>query len=321
MLDNQILFEPVFSKPVIHVLDYGDSPDELPHVLWQKSLKGESDVFISRAEIDLRKAMRELSFGTNSGVSSFEALAAASLPASTVALFWIIQALLQKKYPKPNLANPIYARNHDARLLFQQLAQLNLDPWYIYYVHQITPDRLPTGICFPEGHPVPGNFYRQHLLKTQQCYYHPTNTYFSYLFEERKKALLNLLEALGATKVVITPVTQEESPEATESCSEIFEFVSRSWTLKQTFNAQQHPWLSYEPLWESLIHERLQKRIPSISFRFDMDIAGLLKSQIKIIGQLMPELSSMVLPSNYEELLSVELLYAKRVEVEFGNSD
>ena len=52
-----MLSESVFSKPLIDVLDYGDAPDELPRLLWQKSLKGESDVFISQAEIDLRKAM------------------------------------------------------------------------------------------------------------------------------------------------------------------------------------------------------------------------------------------------------------------------
>ncbi|MEM1309349.1 MAG: hypothetical protein AAGF98_07595, partial [Cyanobacteria bacterium P01_H01_bin.153] len=89
-------------------------------------------------------------------------------------------------------------------------------------------------------------------------------------------------------------------------------------TSSQTFDAQQHAWLSHDPFWQSLVSERLQKRIASIKFRFDMDVSGLLKSQIQMFSQLMLELSSMALPSNYEELFAAELLHAQSVEVEFN---
>lgn len=305
------------SKPLLHVLDYGEFQDHLPHTLWQEVLKGESDISISRAEIDLRKVMQALSFSTNTSINSFEALTALSLPGTTAALFWVVQILLQQKYPNPNLDNPIHSRNHDARLLFQQLAQLNLDPWYIHSVYRVTPDRLPAEIQFSPGHPIPGYLYRKHLLNTRQHCYYPINNYFSLLFEDRKKALLKLLKALGATKVSIAPLEQQNDSQAQEIHYEVIEFAAGYRGINHTFDDQEHPWLAYEPVWESVMHERREKRVPFIQFGFDIDVMGLLRTQIQMIGQLASEVGSIVLPRKYEEMFAAELLHPQRIKVEF----
>lgn len=309
------------SKPLLYVLDYEESSDDfddLPHKLWQKALKGESDVFISRAEIDLRKAMQAFSLSNNSSINSIQSLTALSLPDTAIALFWAIYALLQQKYQKPDLTDVIHRRNHDARLLFQRLAQLNLDPWYTHSVHRLPFDEFPAGTQFPLGHPIPGQIYRHHPFKTRKNFYYPINSYFSLLFEERKQALLNLLETLGATKVVFTPISQEDSSCLDFKRQTVVEFAPQSQRSRQIIEAQDHPWLIWEPAWQSIVDKRLKIASSSMQFQFDIDVMDLLKTPIQAIEQLVLELRSMALPNNYEEILSAELLYPQHVDVDFS---
>ena len=164
------------SRPLLQILDYDQSPGDFIKNTLQRhrqiAFKGETDVYISRAEIDLRKAMRSLTFLSDASTNAFPTLTALSLPGTAAALFWSIHALLQQTYQKPNLENPIRQRNHDARLLYQQLAQLDLVPWYTHSVDKVSSDALPVGIEFPAGSPIPGQMYRQHPLKSKcHCYY------------------------------------------------------------------------------------------------------------------------------------------------------
>ncbi|NER82951.1 MAG: hypothetical protein F6K42_26020 [Leptolyngbya sp. SIO1D8] len=317
-------------QPLLYVLGYSESPNDLPHMLWQQALKGESDVFISRAEIDLRKAMQTLLFGTNSNINSFESLAALSLPGTTTALFWVIESLLKQKYQKPNLHNPIHQRNHDARVLFQHLAKLNLDPWYESAVSRIFPDNISADLRFPIGHPIPGYMYRQHPLKTHQHCYYPIHTYFSLLFEERKQTLLKILRALGATKVFLHPVHQkisERSGNIQSGRTEYTEFpenkidrMAFSEARISAFKPLDYPWLAYEPSWKSVVDIRLMRKVPSIKFEIDVDVMGILRTQIQTTAQLISELTSMLPSREYEDVLSLELLQPMQVEVEFQNS-
>ena len=308
------------SKPLLYVLDYGESPDDRPHMLWQKALKGESDVFISRAEIDLRKAMQALSFSTDATINSFESLAALSLPGTTTALFWAIDFLLKQKYQKPNLHNLIHHRNHDARLLFQRLAQLNLDPWYESAVSRVSLEAISAEIQFSPGHPIAGHMYRQHPLKTHQHCYYPIASYFSLLFEERKQALLKILEALGATKVVMSPAYPKMSDSSESNQSEKIEYTTCPQKSMSAFKPSQHPWLAYEPSWQSMVNTRLTRQVPSLKFEIDIDVMGILRTQIQTITQLISELTSMLLPNNYRDMLVTESLHPMQIEVEFQNS-
>ena len=308
------------SKPLIYIPNHGESShDDWPHLIWKKVFKGDFDVFISRAEIDLRKAMQLLSFNTDSSVNSFQALAALSLPSTVTALIWVTQALLQEKYQKPNLDNSIYHRNHDARLLFQQLSRLNLDPWYSHSINWIPLDRLPAEFHFPPGHPIPGQIYRKHPLGTQQSVYYPINAYFSLLFEERKQAFLNLLEILGATRIVISPAYRGASSEPEDVQSEIINYDSRSQRLISNPDSLQHPWLVYESSWQSIIEARLTRRVPSIQYELNLDVMEMMRIHIQTIVSLISELRSMSLPSNHEEILSAEFLFPKQLEVHFDN--
>ena len=307
---------PHFSRPLLYVLDYDQSPDDLPQKLWRNALKGETDVFISRAEIDLRKAIQALAFVGNASINSFPTLTALSLPGRATALLWTIHILLQQTYQKPDLENPIHHRNHDARLLFQQLAKLDLDPWYIHSVAQTTPDTLPTGIEFPPGQLIPGQMYRQHPFKSKSHCYYPATHYFSLLFEEREQALLTLLGDLGAAKIVIEAIHNEHS--SGETHKQVFEYANRPQRLTGSIDTQRYPWLAYEPVWQSVVNERLNRGMSSTQFEFDIDVMGLLRTQIQATAQLIPELDSMMLPANYEEALLMQVIQPRKVQVKFG---
>ncbi|MGF1524323.1 MAG: hypothetical protein ACFBSF_18535 [Leptolyngbyaceae cyanobacterium] len=309
-----------FSKPLIYVPNHGESiSDDWPHLLWEKVFRGEFDIFISRAELDLRKAMQLLSFSTDSSINSFQALAALSLPSTATALIWVTQALLQEKYQKPNLDNLIYYRNHDARLLFQQLSRLNLDPWYSQSINWIPLERLPAEFHFPAGHPIPGQIYRKHPLSTQQNIYHPINGYFSLLFEERKQAFLRLLETLGATQITISSAYRGASLESEDVQSEIINYNFKSQRLISKPDPSQHPWLVYESSWQSVVDTCLTRSIPSIQCELTLDVMGMLRMHIQTIVSLISELRSMALPYNHEEILLTEFLRPKQLEVHFDN--
>ena len=316
-VSNQLDFTSLHPKTLVYVLDYGESPKDLPRMLWQEAFKGESDVFISRAEIDLRKAVQSLSFSTDVNVNSFESLAALSLPGTTTALFWTIESLLKQKYQKPDLNNLIRHRNHDARLLFKRLAQLNLDPWYDSAVERISHATMPTELQFPPGHPKPGFMYRQHPLKAHQHCYYPVNAYFALLFEERKQMLLKMLEALGATKVVISSAHTKASDRLGDIQPERIDYTGHPQRPISAFEPSHYPWLAYEPSWQSVVDTRLIRRVPSISFAIDIDVMGMLRTQIHTTTQLISELTSMLVPDDYKETLAAELLHPMQVDVEF----
>lgn len=320
--NSQPVFSTVLSRPLLHVLDHNQSPSDFicnelkGHV--EIALKGQTDVAISRAESDLRKAMQSLAFLSNAVTSSLPTLTALALPGTTIALFWSIHALLQNKYQKPKLDNLIHHRNHDARLLFQQLAQLNLVPWYTQSVDKIPANIRPADIQFSPGHPVPGAIYRQHPLKSKHHYY-PVTHYFSLLFEEREQALLSLLGDLGTTKITITPISSEISSSTTnDRRQKIFEYPDQVQREVRSIEPQAHPWLAYEPSWQTIINERLSRGVSSIQFEFDMDVMGMLKAQLQTITQLVPELDSLLLPTNYEEAILMQVLQPQKIQAEFS---
>ena len=310
------------SRSVMHVLEYNQSPNDFVHDELQGhqqiALQGQTDVPISRAELDLRKAIQALSLLSSGSISSFPTLTALSLPVTATALFWTIHALLQQTYQKPHLENPIYHRDHDARLLFQQLAKLDLVPWYTHSVDKIAPHMLPAGIQFPLGHPIPGELYRQHPFKTKR-YYYPVTTYFTMLFEEREQELLALLGNLGARKIAITITRSDMSSSATdETHQRVFEYASQAQTSAQSINLQNYPWLAYEPVWQSVVNERLNRGLLSTQFECDMDVMGLMRTQVQTIAQFVSELDSIMLPANCEDLLLKQVLQTRIVQVDFG---
>ncbi|MGD1897854.1 MAG: hypothetical protein ACFB16_12980 [Phormidesmis sp.] len=313
---------PLLSKPLLHILDHDEKPGDMLTQPKQKALRGQADVYIARAEIELRNAMQSLAFMTNSEINSISTLTALSLPKAVAPMFWTINALLQEKFQKPNDYSRIHHRNHDARLLYQQLAKLNLTPWSQRTVDYIQPSELPNNIMFPIGHPILGRTYRRHPFKSRSTHYYPVTDYFSVLFKEREQALLSLLGQLGATKIVMTPIPSTTALNCEENLAaqlhqKVFKYPARINDLPPALDIQKNPWLAGEPAWQSVVRERLHRGALSAQFEFDCDVMGMLKNQIKMIGQLVPGLDSMALPDNYEDILTTQILQTRRVQVEF----
>ncbi|MEO1397169.1 MAG: hypothetical protein AAFV90_30185 [Cyanobacteria bacterium J06634_5] len=310
------------SKPLLHILDYGEKPGDLAISSRHTGLNGQTDVYITRAEMELKKAMQSLAFMTNSEINSVTTMTAMSLPKAVTPLFWTIRALLQEKYQKPNDRNRIHHRNQDARLLFQQLARLNLRHWSNHLVGYIHADEMPDNLMFPLGHPVRGKTYRRHPFKTRWNSYFPVTDYFSLLYEERERALLALLGDLGATKITMTaiPSTSEidcQAAMAAQLRQKVFSYPKSDRPLPTSIDLQRHPWLAGESAWQEMVRERLERRALSAQFEFDSDVMGMLKAQLKMIGQLVPGLSSMQLPDNYEDQMRSQVLKTRQVKVEF----
>ncbi|MGC1309542.1 MAG: hypothetical protein WA885_20155 [Phormidesmis sp.] len=312
-----------FAKPLLHILDRGEMPGDMVKKTKQLALRGQRDVYITRAEIELKKAMQSLAFMTHSEINSISTLTALSLPKSVTPLFWTINALLQEKYQRLNDNSLIHHRNHDARLLFQQLVRLNLMPWSNLLVDYVRPQDLPDEVLFPIGHPILGRTYRRHPFIARRNHYFPVTDYFSILFKEREQALLSLLGQLGATKITITalPTTAEidcKASLAAQLHQKAFEYPQRKGCLPTQLDLQQNPWLAGEPTWQAVVRERLNRRALSAQFEFDIDVMGMLKTQIKMIDQLIPGLDSMRLPDNHEDLMLTQVLKTRQVQVEFS---
>lgn len=316
---------PLF-RPLLHILDYGEEPGDMVRKPKQSAFRGRTDVYIARAEIELRQAVQALSFMTDAEINSISTLTALSLPQTVAPLFWTINAFLQEKYIRPNNSRWIRDRNHDARLLFRQLARLNLMPWSERMVDYVTPDELPTELLFPIGHPVLGRTYRRHPFKARLNQYYPVTDYFSILFKEREQALLSLLGQLGATKIVMTPIPATASLDCQENLAaqlhqKVFKYPKRSDTLPDAVNVKDHPWVAGEPAWQSVIKERVKRGALTAQFEFDCDVMGMLKAQIKKIGQLVPGLNSMQLPETHGNNVATQVLQTRQVKVEFAEVD
>ncbi len=316
---------PLF-RPLLHILDYDEEPGDVVRKLKHFALRGQTDVYIARAEIELRRAMQALSFLTDSEINSISTLTALSLPQNVAPLFWTINALLQEKYAKPEDSQWIHNRNHDARILFQQLAKLDLMPWSERIVDYVRPDDLPSTLLFPIGHPILGRTYRRHPFKARLSQYYPVTDYFSILFKEREQALLSLLGQLGATKITMAPIPATTALNCQENLAaqlhqKVFKYPKRSDTLPGSINVKEHPWVVGEPAWQSVIKERVKRGALSAQFEFDCDVMSMLKTQIKMIGQLVPGLNSMKLPDTHKDTVMTQVLQTRRVQVEFAEVD
>ena len=313
-------------RPLLHILDYDEEPGDMVRKPKQIALRGQTDVYIARAEIELRRAMQALAFMTDSEINSISTLTALSLPQNVAPLFWTINALLQEKYTKPNDSQWIHNRNHDARILFQQLAKLDLMPWSERIVDYVRPDDLPSTLLFPIGHPILGRTYRRHPFKARLNQYYPVTDYFSILFKEREQALLSLLGQLGATKIVMTPIPATTALNCQENLAaqlhqKVFKYPKRSDTLPSAINVKDHPWVAGQPVWQSVVKERVKRGALSAQFEFDCDVMGMLKTQIRKVGQLVPGLNSMKLPDTHKDTVMTQVLQTRRVQVEFAEVD
>jgi len=67
------------------------------------------------------------------------------------------------------------------------------------------------------------------------------------------------------------------------------------------------------------VNERLRRSALRAQFEFGLDVAGMLKTNVQAIGQLMAVMSSMELPSDSLATLTAQMLQPRRVKAEFSN--
>ena len=310
-------------KLLLHVLGHNESHDDLIRKPKSIAFDNKSDVYIARAELELRKAIQSLALISNIDANSLHTLAALSLPGSTTAVLWTSSAFVQTKHQNTDDQGLIRHRNHDARLLFRHIARLNLKPWADQLINQIRIDEIPDGIFMPPGHPIPGETYRRHPFQQRQNFYYPASQFFPMLFEERQQALTALLAELGATKISISPPPGESlcdggSSPVAQLYERVFEYPETNEPLPKAISVQQHPWLACEPKWQAVVRERLTRGVLSTQFEFGVDIVGILRKQIQVIDQLIPQMDSMTLSARSKTELLLQVMQPRRVRVEFG---
>ena len=309
------------SKLLLHVLDLNELPYEMVTRPKEVAFHGQTDVYIARAELELKKAMHAMSFSSRMPVSDLPTLTALSLPGAATSVMWTVHALLQKKFQKQNNKSRIHHRNHDAQILYRQLSRLNLLPWANQLVDQLNANELSRGTYMPPGHPLPGHTYRRHPFTQRQNYYYPVSRYFSLLYEEREQAMIALLAELGATKITISaPITGNLCEGAAEINlhQRVFEYPAQTQPLPKTVDMNRHPWLTCEQRWQSVVRERLNRGVLATQFEIDLDVVNMLRSQIKNIMRLVSRLDSMELCDTCEEQLMLETLQPRQVRVEFA---
>lgn len=310
-------------KLLLHVLAHNESRDDLIKRPKSIAFRGQTDVYIARAELELRKAIQSLALISNIDANSLHTLAALSLPGSVTATLWTSSAFVQTRHQNLDDQGLIRHRNHDARLLFQQIARLDLQPWADQLINQVKLEELPEGIFMPPGHPIPGETYRRHPFQQRQNFYYPVSQFFSMIFEERQQALTALLGELGATKIIISSPPGESfcdggSSPIAQLYEQSFEYPESVDPLPSTIDIQRHPWLSCEPKWQAVVRERLNRGILSAQFEFGLDIVGILRKQIHSIDQLVPQLDSMTISARNKTELLLQTLQPRRVQVEFS---
>jgi hypothetical protein len=298
-------------RPILHVLDPGQRAQNFTNPITQSF--PEPDVIISRAELDLRRAVQRMMMITGSTVNSLELLTALQLPSHTAAVFWVARLLLNQKLEADLYAdNAIRRTNHDARLIYQAIAQIDLQPWYTTLVTPAPITALPEGLQFLPGHPVAQRYYRQHPLPSQSQVYLPVATYFADLFYERRQELLRLLINLGATRIQV-----ENLADTIPGSPEVILAPGYSSPPAQ-FNPADYPWLLQEPQWQRLVNDRLAYQAPTLTLDLTLDVNGLLATQVAALKNLTAQLDSV--KQVHEEAIEREHLQPQRVTVNFGTS-
>lgn len=296
---------PARLRPLLHVLAPGQQAKDFKDPI-EYSFR-DADVVISRAELDLRRALQGLMVRTGSTVNSLEMLAALQVPSNTAALFWAARLLLNEALVADLYAdNAVRRTNHDARLLYQAIAQIDLDPWYQTVVETASIAALPPGRQFLPGHPVAGRYYRQHPLPERSQVYLPVATYFADLFYERRQDLIRLLVSLGATRIQFESLVQASPPE-------VLIYPPRP---AMGFNPTDYPWLAYETQWQRLASDRLSHRPATLTFDLTIDVNNLIADQVAALKNLMTQLDSVKVV--HSDQVDREFLQPQRVTAVFG---
>lgn len=281
---------------------------------------------VRRAEIELKRMVRQLMVMTGGAVYSPLMLSTLGLPYPITIVLWVTATVFAEDDSNKEIDRFVQKRNHDSVKLLRSLNEYRqfLGEWWQTNVQQTSSSTLPENIKFPVGHPLPPKLYRQHPLPSKQDYYYPVNAFYTLLYEEREQELIRLLADLGATRISVYPLTahpntteqfiQRSGDIPSDTKPRVFQYPERSISTIH-FDASQYPWLAHEPSWQTVVESRVKYSCLSASLEINLDIAGAIVALLDGIESLSEQLTS-VKPMNISAL-GDRILQKHRVEIEF----
>ena len=299
-------------QPLLHVLSH---PTQTPQEILDLAVQGRQGQELARAEIELRKVTKALSTLAGGTFNDPVILAALSLPSQADAVLWVAYMLFDQAQPAHTPGYSIHKRQRDCRTLLDALSQIKIGQWY---EAMVTPSHYGLGcqgLQFPAMHPQPNGLYRQHLLPRWKSTYYPVDSYFTYLFEERKRELLQILADLGATNITLQP--SEQTDLANRSLTaQVWEFPGKSWSSTRVFNPSRYAWLTYDQQLDSLVNNRLSHGLNKAQFEINLDVDQILSNRFSEIKTFLNQMESLDVAAM--TTLLQQSLRPYRVNVEFA---
>ncbi|MEO1347724.1 MAG: hypothetical protein AAFW84_02825 [Cyanobacteria bacterium J06635_15] len=276
-------------QPLLHVLSH---PTQAPQGVLSRALQGRHGQEIVRAEIELKKVTKALSIMAGGTFNDPTMLTTLSLPGNADAVLWVAYMLFDQAQQLNAGGYSIQKRNRDCHMLLDALAQLKIGQWY---EAMVTPIQYASSIHmlqFPATHPQPNGMYRQHLLPIYANHYYPVDSYFVYMFEERKRELLQTLADLGATKITIQAHDQNK-PSGDSLNEQVFEFSGKPWSNTLVFDQARYNWLPYDSRLQSLVDSRLHHGLNKAKFEINLDVDNILFSRFREIETFLSQMESL----------------------------
>ena len=280
---------------------------------------------VKRAEIELKRMVRQLMVMTGGAVYSPLMLSTLGLPYPISIVLWVAAALLEDTSDQ-GIERFVQKRTHDSVKLLRSLNEHRqfLGEWWQTSVTLIPVSALPETLKFPVGHPIPPRLYHQHPLPSKLDYYYPVNAYYSLLYEEREQELIRLLADLGATQILIQPLmpkpnTNDQPPQRpdeipSDTVPRILQYRGRTLSTVH-FDASQYEWLAHEPSWQAVVESRMKYSCLSASLEISLDISNTVTALLDGIESLLEQLTS-VQALNVDALRD-RILKKQFVQVEF----
>lgn len=301
-------------KPLIYILAPNQAIDHI-RVLYGEALQGKEKVQISRAAIDLKKAIDCFTFVGGGFIHSLPILAATGMPIMLTSTLWVAASLFNQEHQEIEVQRFSEKRNRDAHSLLLSLNESKsyFKHWNESMIEEVDITNLSAETKFPPGYPWIGKLYRQHPLKVKSNYYYPVDSYYSMLLDERERELVQLSSDLGAKKIWI----RDESEEKTlNEKPRVFEFPDKPLSSNAAFDESRYVWLEHETTWQTLVNARLHRGCTSASFELSTDISQTLFSLLERIEGLLSQMGST--ESIDLKTLMNRTIYRRRVYIKFA---
>ena len=280
---------------------------------------------MKRAEIELKRMVRQLMVMTGGAIYSPLMLSTIELPYPVSIVLWVTATLLEDA-PSKQIERFVDKRVHDSVKLLRSLNEYRqfLGEWWQTSVTQMPVSALPESLRFPVRHPLPPRLYHQHPLPSKANYYYPVNAFYSLLYEEREQELIRLLADLGATQILIRPLMSKHDTEnqpmqqpeemPTDTTPRVFQYRGRPISTVD-FNEAPYEWLAHEPSWQSVVESRVKYSCLSASLEISLDISNTIAALLDGIESLSEQLTSVQAVN--VDALGDRILKKRLVQVEF----